>query len=166
MRSTRKTNGKHNIMHRIREVRENEGITIGAMARRMKRTVSELKRQECEDADLRLSEIYRWQSALKVPLMELLAEPGYGVSAEIRHRAGLTRVAKTARSLLRSSRTPATQRLAESLVEQLVEIMPELEEQGAWPDRGVPKAATELGRVAEQVVDSHWFTMDNDYELI
>lgn len=166
MSSSTQANGSPSALHRIREVRENEGVTLRAMSRRMKTTVSELEKQEQGDSDLRLSDLYRWQSALKVPLIELLTEPGYAASEWIRHRALLTRVAKTARSLLRSSKTPATRRLAETMVEQLVEMMPELKDQGAWPDRGIRKTTKELGRIAEHVVDSDWFTMDNDYELL
>jgi transcriptional regulator with XRE-family HTH domain len=166
MSAPKQTQGSSHVMHRIQKVRESEGVSLSAMARRMKRPMSELQRQEQVDSDLRLSELYRWQSALDVPLSELLATPGYEVSEGIRHRAGLTRVAKTARSLLRNSETDATRCLAETLVEQLVDMMPELKDQGAWHERGVPKPASEAGRVAEHIVDSSWFTLDNDYELL
>lgn len=165
MNSPKQPSDRRSAMHRIREVRETEGITLSAMSRRMNCTVTELKKQEQEDCDLRLSDLYRWQSALKVPVKDLLSEPDYGLTEVLRHRACLTRVVKTAKSLVRSSETPAVRRLAETLVEQLLEIMPELKDQGAWPDRGVLRPANEPGRLVECIVDTDWIGSDHEYEL-
>ena len=165
MNSPKPPSGGRSAMHRIREVRETEGISLSAMSRRMNRTVSELKREEQEDCDLRLSDLYRWQSALRVPLKDLLTEPDYGLTEVLRHRACLTRVVKTAKSLVRNSKTPAVRHLAETLVEQLVEIMPELKDQGAWPDRGVQRPANEPGRILEYIVNTDWIGADLEHEL-
>jgi hypothetical protein len=123
-----------------------------------------LKKEECCDADLRLSDLYRWQSALGVPLIDLLAEPDYGLSEIVRKRASLTRIAKTANSILRQSTTPDVQRLAQTLVDQLVDTMPELEEIGAWHERGVPKSTKEMGRIADFLVDHEWWSVEEDYQ--
>ena len=42
-----------------------------------------------------------------------------------------------------------TQGLAQTLLNQLVEIMPELREVGAWHDRGQLRSLKELGRVVD-----------------
>ena len=52
--------------------------------------------QEDECADLLVSELYRWQAALDVPIEELLAEPVDSLSPRVMMRASLLKVMKTA----------------------------------------------------------------------
>ena len=155
---------KQPTLNRIQEVRLTEDVTLGTIARKMGKTASQLKKEECPEADLRISDLVRWQSALNVPLIDLLVEPEYGVSDMIRTRGCLVRVTKTANSILRNSQTPEMQYLAQTLIDQLVEIMPELKDQGAWHDRGVPRPATEPGKIAEYIVDSDWLSADDSFQ--
>ncbi len=117
----------------------------------MRTTVTEVKKQE-SSSDLRLSDLYRWQEALKVPIIELLEDPVDPLSEPIRQRACLIRVARTVNSLLKMSDNPAAEWLARSLINQLEKLMPGLREIGAWPDYGQRRSHTDLGRAGYQIV--------------
>ena len=56
---------------------------------------------------------------------------------------------KTAAAILEESKSSSTQLLAERLIDQLVEIMPELKEVGAWHSVGQRRSLDEFGRVFE-----------------
>ena len=62
-------------MHRIRTVRLQQGTSLRSVSRRTGVDVRQLRLQENEAADIRLSDLRKWQQALDVPLTELLAEP-------------------------------------------------------------------------------------------
>jgi transcriptional regulator with XRE-family HTH domain len=143
---------KANPLHRIKQVRLNEGLSLRAMARRMNTTISDLKAQEDERADLRLSELYRWQEELRVPARDLLVEPEDDLSDPVYRRASLIRLAKTAKALARKVTSPTTRRLADNLVEQLTCLMPELEEIGPWHECGQRRSLDEPSRLDSQVV--------------
>ena len=49
-------------------------------------------------------------------------------------------------------------------MDQLVDTMPELEEIGAWHERGVPKSTNEMGRIADFLVDHEWWSVEEDYQ--
>jgi hypothetical protein len=80
-----------------------------------------------------LSNLYRWQEVLEVPLVELLHEPDGELSPPVQLRARLLRAMKTVRSIQRGAQQTSIRRLATMLVEQLVEIMPELKNIVPWP---------------------------------
>ena len=54
-------------LHRIADVRQREGMSLRGISRKVRVEVRNLKRQERENADLRLSDLYRWQEALFSP---------------------------------------------------------------------------------------------------
>jgi transcriptional regulator with XRE-family HTH domain len=120
-------------LHRLSEVRRREGLTRRQLARRMGISLGEVRRQEKASADITLSDLYRWQQALDVPITELLSEPSAELSPPVELRAHLLRVMKTARSIEAGARQVTVRRLAAMLVEQLVEVMPELEGTPSWP---------------------------------
>ena len=62
-------------LHRTAQVCEQEGLTVRTIARRMRIPASQARAELDPFQDLKLSQLYRWQSALNVPLMDLLAEP-------------------------------------------------------------------------------------------
>jgi hypothetical protein len=66
-------------------------------------------------------------------------------------RARLIKVMKTAATILEKSDSPRIRRLAETMVTQLVEIMPELEGIGPWHEQtGARRGRDECGRIAER----------------
>jgi transcriptional regulator with XRE-family HTH domain len=137
-------------LHRLKEVRERQGVSRRTAARRLGTDVSQIKIEERETTDLLLSRLYEWQEALEVPMTELLAELDEGLSSPVRERAQMVRVMKTALALLEKARRPAIRRLAETLVEQLVEVMPELEGVGPWHSVGQRRRRDELGVAAQR----------------
>lgn len=115
-------------LHRIDAVRLQEGVSRRSIARRLKITVAEVRRQECPTHDLALSGLYEWAAALRVPTAELLEEVSGKLSTPIAWRAKLVLVMKTSLAILERSKERSVCGLAERLVGQLLDIMPELVE--------------------------------------
>ncbi len=133
-------------LHRLGEARRREGLTHRKVAARLGISVDAVQEQEDPAADIRLSDLYRWQEALDVPAAELLGEPGVELSAPVQLRARLLRVMKTARSIQEQAHQASVRRLATMLVEQLVEIVPEVKDTTAWPTVGQRRSYRELGQ--------------------
>ncbi len=126
------------VPHKLQKLgaRRRQGLSVRCVAQRLGRTVSEVRAQEEENADIFFSELYRWQAALEVPIEELLHDPQDTLSPRVLTRARLLRVMKTAIAIRRQARSEAERRLARLLIEQLLEIMPELKEVAGWPAVG------------------------------
>ena len=118
----------------------------GKVARRLGLSVHQIEQQEEPSADMTLSELYRWQEALGVPASELLQEPDCELSPPVQLRAQLLRTMKTVRLIEEVARQPALRRLVQTLMEQLLEIMPELKSTTAWPVVGHRRKQDELGQ--------------------
>ena len=118
--------------------------------------MSEIRAQEDERSDLLISELYRWQAALEVPIEELLHEPDDSLSPMVSMRAQLLKVMKTAMAMRRQARSEAERRLARLLIEQLLEIMPELKEVSGWPAVGHRRRSDEVGRIGENPIPEDW----------
>jgi transcriptional regulator with XRE-family HTH domain len=139
-------------MHRIRTVRLQQGASLRSVARRTGVDVRQLRLQENESADIRLSDLQKWQKALDVPMAELLAEPDEALSPGIMERARLVRLMKTAVAIRERANSENIRRMAEMLAEQLEEVMPELREVGPWHEYGQRRSLEEFGRIAERPV--------------
>ena len=148
----RKTQSRKTPLHRIREVCEREGISDRSAARHMGVKVSEVKRQQREDTDLLLRELSRWQEMLDVPITELLEEPQDELSATLLCRARLVQLMKSARSIEENARAVGVKRMAQRMVNQLLEMMPELSSISAWHSVGQRRGAHELGRILERQI--------------
>jgi transcriptional regulator with XRE-family HTH domain len=144
-------------LHRVATVRRQQGLSLRSAARQIGTDVRSLRAQEGEDTDLRLSEIYQWQRVLGVPLTDLLEDPGTQLSRPVLERARMVRIMKTVKALLDRVNSSGPRRLAETLVGQLVEIMPELEEVGAWHTVGQRRSLDDFGRAAERVMPDEVF---------
>lgn len=138
--------------HRLAQVRQRQGVSIRSAARRMGVTMEQVRREERPDSDPSLSVLTRWQVALEVPLNELLIDNDAPLSAPIIKRAKWLRLMKTVKALGELETTPAVQRMAEMLEQQVTEVMPELSDVGAWHSVGQRRTQDELGRIAEDVV--------------
>src|SRR5271166_1585721 len=111
----------HRVLHRLATVRRLQGISRRTLAKRMSVDVAEIRRQEEETNDLPLSVLYEWQKALDVPVAELLVETEDELSQPLLQRAQLVRLMKTALALVEQADNDATRRMAQSLVDQLIE---------------------------------------------
>ena len=150
---------KHSPMpklHKLGAARRRQGLSVRCVAQRLGRTVSEVRARKTSTPTCVISELYRWQAALEVPIEELLNEPQDSLSPRVQTRAQLLRVMKTAMAIRRQARSEAERRLARLLVEQLLEIMPELKEVSGWPAVGHRRTADEIGRIAENPISDDW----------
>ncbi len=148
--------GRPQKLQKLSEARRRQGLSVRCVAQRLGRTVNEVRAQENEQADLLISELYRWQAALEVPIEELLDEPKDALSPRVLTRARLLKVMKTAMAIRRAARSESERRLARLLIEQLLEIMPELKEVSGWPAVGHRRRADEIGRIAENPISDDW----------
>lgn len=149
--------GPSDKMHRIHEVRLEQGVSLRTASRQLRRDMATVRRQEDESADLRISELKAWQALLQVPLKDLLEDPGASLSAPVMDRARLVRLMKTAASIRELAESKRVGRLATMLIEQLVEIMPELEDVSAWHSVGQRRSLDEMGRAVERCLSDDWF---------
>jgi transcriptional regulator with XRE-family HTH domain len=137
-------------LHRLAEVRRQQGVTRRTVARRLNTDIGSIKQQEQPDADLPLSILYAWQEVLDVPVAELLIETDEPLSTPVLRRAQLVRIMKTAAAILERSQQAGVKRLAQMLVEQLCEVMPELSGVSPWHTVGRRRTQDELGQAAQR----------------
>ena len=145
-------------LHRIREIRRRQGVSLRSAARRMSTSMDQVRRQEDPVCDMPLSELYNWQRALEVPIVDLLVDSDAPLSETVLSRARLVRIMKTVRAIQDSTSTAGIRRLATMMEQQLIELMPELKDVSAWPSVGQRRSANELGRAADRVVPESFFT--------
>lgn len=147
---------RREVFHRLAEVRQREGLSRRTIARRLHTTISAVKAME-EAEDLPLSQIYAWQKALRVPIGELLSEPAEPLSAPVLKRARMVRLMKTASAIFHWTRQKSIRRMAHMLMEQLVELMPELAHVGPWPIRGPRRPSRQFGAAFHRQFSLHTF---------
>jgi len=139
-------------LHRIQEVRRLQGMSLRTAARQLGTDVRSIRAQEQASTDLKLSDLYRWQRALDVPVSELLVDSDETLSRPVRERAAMLKVMKTARSLLEAAPEGSVRHMAENLVEHLLDVMPELAEVSPWHSVGQRRSLDEIGRIAESPI--------------
>jgi hypothetical protein len=91
-----------------------------------------------------------------VPMEELLNGPDDSLSPRVLSRARLLRIMKTARSIRNQAHSEPQRRMARLLINQLLEIMPELKDVTSWPTVGHRRTADEVGRIGENPVSDNW----------
>lgn len=140
-------------LHRIREVREQQGVSIRSMARRMGIDVRSYKHIENPYRDLTISELGAVQKALDVPLADLLVDRE-GLASPVQERAKLVKAMKTAVAIKEVGASPRIDRMAQMLCEQLRDIMPELEDISGWPQFGARRGQSALGKALREPIDT------------
>ncbi len=143
--------------HRIAEVRRQQGVTLRNVARRLGIPLPVVRRQERPDCDLRISDLLRWQEVLEVPIAELLVEGDGQLSGPVLERSRMVKLMKTAAAIRERSSDPGIGRMVAMLVEQILEIMPELADVTPWHSVGQRRTREELGRTARLVVSEEVF---------
>ena len=144
-------------LHRLGEARRQENVSRRNVARQLGITMEEARRQECQTTDLPLSVLRKWANVLRLPVAELIEEPADLLSTSLSNRARLVRVMKTAMAVLEQTDNLQTNRLAQTMVDQLTEIMPELRGVGAWNAVGKHRRRDELGITAERSLSDEVF---------
>ncbi len=150
-------------LHRLGTVRRQQGVSRRMMARRLKTDINDVQQQERESSDILLSTLYRWQEVLDVPISELLVEPDDELSAPILKRAQMLRMMKTATAILERTNEVSVRRMAQMMVDQIVEIMPELEGIGPWHVVGQRRTLQELGMAAQRCLSQEVFIDRDEY---
>jgi len=151
-------------LHRLGEARQQENISRRHVARHLGITVQDVIRQECKTTDLPLSVLHKWAKVLNLPVAELVKEPDDSLSTPLFHRAHLIQVMKTAMAILEQAGDPQTKQLAQTTVDQLMEIMPELRGVSAWQAVGTRRRIEELGIAAERGLSFEVFMDVVDWE--
>ncbi len=149
--------GRSRRLHRIAEVRRQQGVTLRNVARRLGMSLPVVRRQEEADCDLRLSDVQRWQQVLDVPIAELLEEGDGQLSGPVLERSRMVKLMKTAAALRERSAGTPTQRLVDMLVDQILEIMPELADVTPWHTVGQRRTLDDVGRTARTPVPEELF---------
>lgn len=144
-------------LHRIGEVRRQQGVTLRNVARRLGMPLPVVRRQEQPDCDLRLSDLLRWQEVLEVPVAELLVEAEGQLSGPVLARSRMVKLMKTAAAIRDRAQDPGVLRMVAMLVEQILEIMPELADVTPWHAVGQRRTREEIGRTARLVVSEELF---------
>ena len=114
------------VLHRLAAVRRQKRIPRRVLAERLGITVEELRLAE-QSADLSIGAICRWAEALNVPVTELIVEFDASFTPPRLALPQATRLMQVAGRLLRRTRRRSVQRLTQTFVEQLSEILPALE---------------------------------------
>lgn len=144
-------------LHRLQEVRRQQGVSLRRVGQLLRTDIRELRREEDPTADLRISRLYQWQQALEVPVADLLVDPGAPLSAPVLERARLVRIMKTVAAIQEKAPNTSIERLAQTLVDQVLEIMPELKGINPWHSVGQRRSLEEYGRIAERTYsDQLW----------
>lgn len=157
----RPTSGQPVVFHRISEVRQEQGVSVRSAARRLGLSMQEVRLQEQATQDLRLSQLHQWQQVLEVPLADLLTDNSGPLSEPVSQRARMLRVMKTVKALAESTHEAPVQRLANMLISQLVDVMPELKEVSAWHSVGQRRTQDEMGRIVERTIPDSFFGESN-----
>ncbi|NLE37311.1 MAG: hypothetical protein GX621_04730 [Pirellulaceae bacterium] len=142
-------NGQSRALHQLGQVRRREGLSRRAVARRLGTDVNRVRSEEEQSADMPLSRLYEWQAALGVPVAELLIDDD-SLSPPIMRRAQILRLMKTAAAIRERAGSAPIQRMAQMLVEQILEIMPELKDVTPWNAVGQRRTLDELGEAANR----------------
>jgi transcriptional regulator with XRE-family HTH domain len=137
-------------LHRLAAVRHQQGISRRTVARRLNIDMASVRAQEDETSDLSISQLYKWQQVLEVPLSELLFEADDSLSAPVQLRSQLVRLMKSVLAIQESAKQDTIRRMAQTLIEQLLQIMPELSGVGPWHAVGQRRRLDELGAAAER----------------
>jgi transcriptional regulator with XRE-family HTH domain len=138
------------LLHRLQAARRQEGFSRRNVARHLGITVQDVIRQECKTTDLPLSMLHEWARVLGLPVAELVEEPSESLSTPLFTRARLVRIMKTAMAILERGGDPQTKLLAQTMVDQLVGIMPELRGVIAWHSAGKRRRLDEMGSAVDR----------------
>jgi len=142
-------------LHRISETRKLQGVSLRTAARRMHTSVADARAEE-NNADLRLSALYRWCQALEVPIEELLIEPSERFTTPVLSSVQLLRMMKTSLTIREAARSKAIRHLAQMLVDQLGEIQPELKKLCTRSLVPATPLKKRFGRIVETTYSDSW----------
>jgi transcriptional regulator with XRE-family HTH domain len=151
------SNRGHRRLHRIADVRRLQGVTLRNVSRRLGTPMTVVRRQEQPDCDLRLSDLLQWQEVLEVPVAELLVEGEGQLSGPVLQRSRMVKLMKTAAAIRERTHDSTTGRMVSMLIDQILELMPELADVTPWHAVGQRRTLDDVGRTARQTVAEEVF---------
>ena len=131
-------------LHRLAAARRQRHVSRQHLADGLHVDLETLRELEQAQSDFPLSLLYRCQEVLNVPLHELLVDAPDSSALPPAARAKMADWLRTVAMILKQAKQPAVCRLAHNLVNQMVELMPELKDLAAQYEAG-----------NEQLLDSH-----------
>ena len=140
-------------LHRLREIRAQQDVTLRALSRKMHVPMREVRAQEDPACDLPLTALYRWQQALRVPAAEILVEPGDKLSSPVNIRARLLRMMKTIVTILDKPQPERTVNLLENLRNEILAVMPEIEDIDRWHGSNSARGADDIAAAVLRPID-------------
>jgi transcriptional regulator with XRE-family HTH domain len=155
--------GPGRVLHRIADARRRQGVSLRSVARRLNKSAEQVRRLEEPTSDMLVSELYEWQQALEVPIADLLVDSDAPLSEPVLTRARLLKIMKTVRAIRESTKCVSIDRMASMLEQQLIEVMPELQEVSAWHSVGQRRSHDELGRTAERIIPDSFFSDSSNF---
>jgi hypothetical protein len=155
--SLRASHSRQRRLHRIADVRRLQGVTLRNVSRRLGTPLTVVRRQEQPDCDLRLSDLLQWQEVLEVPVAELLVEGEGQLSGPVLQRSRMVKLMKTAAAIRERTHDTTTGRMVSMLIEQILELMPELADVTPWHTVGQRRTLDDVGRTARQTVAEEVF---------
>ncbi|MBN2578749.1 MAG: helix-turn-helix transcriptional regulator [Pirellulales bacterium] len=144
-------------LHRLAQVRRQQGVSRRTIARRLNIDAAAIRQQELETSDMTLSQLYRWQTVLDVPISELLVEADEAISPPLLLRAQLVRLMKSALAIKGNVKQESVRRMVQTIIDQLLDMMPELSGVGPWHAVGKRRRLDELGVAAERRLSADVF---------
>ena len=135
-------------LHRLAAVRRERRLSPEVLAEKLRIDVASLRAIEQEQVDMPLSLGYRCQQALGASLRELLVSESDPLSLPPVHRAKLAEWLQTVVAILQEAKQPAIRRMAHNLVDQIVELAPELKDRAAQFQAGNAQLLDDQGRSA------------------
>lgn len=148
---------KHRPLHRLGTVRRARKLSLDDVARQLQLPPEEAQRQEQATSDLSLSHLYRWQKALKVPVAELLVEGQESLGLPSVKPDALAQALQVALTILGQTKQPGIRRMAHTLVDQLVELSPELKRVAEAHTAGQAHRFDEQGRAQKGALPVDFF---------
>jgi hypothetical protein len=115
------------------------------------------RRQEQPDSDLRITDLHRWQEVLEVPVAELLVEGDGQLSGPVLERSRMVKLMKTAAAIRERTEGQPVGRMVTMLIEQILEIMPELSDVTPWHTVGQRRTLDDIGRAGRMLVPEEVF---------
>ena len=143
--------------HRIADVRRLQGVTLRNVSRRLGLPQAVVRRQEQEDCDLRLSDLLKWQTVLEVPVAELLVEDEGQLSGPVLQRSRMVKLMKTAAAIRERTEGTTAGRMVAMLIDQILELMPELADVTPWHSVGGRRTLADVGRTGRCPVSDDVF---------
>jgi transcriptional regulator with XRE-family HTH domain len=146
-------------LNRIREVRKRESVSERTFARHLGIRQSEVEDFESPSRDMAISELTRVSKIFRCPVSDLVVD---GENDEIvKLRGLLIMLSRSVNTLLGIARDNNVQAVAQSMRNQIADVMPEADSGGTLLAVGRRRGLEEMGRICENTVAFRDYVTDD-----